>query len=296
MRTPLGPIGLWTFNLDQLAATEAREAAQEIEELGYAAVWLPETVTREAVANSMLVLGATERLVVATGIASIWARPPQTAAAAHQTINEAHPGRFLFGLGVSHQPMVEGVLHQSYDKPYSTMRTYLEGMDNALVMIPTPAEAPRRLIGALGPKMLALSGDHADGAHPYNSTPEHTAEARAILGPDKLLCPEQAVVLDTDPDSARAAGRRHLAIYLGLPNYANNWRRLGFGDDDLAGGGSDRLVDAIVAWGDEDTILARLTQHLDAGADHVCAQVIMPSMSDDPRPVWRTLAPALVGG
>jgi probable F420-dependent oxidoreductase len=289
----LGRVGIWTFNLDMWAAPEAREAVREIEELGYAAVWLPETVTREAVANSSLLLSATDSLVVATGIASIWARPAQTAAAAHKTISEAYPGRFVFGLGVSHQPMVEGMLKQSYDKPYSTMAAYLEAMAGAFVAMPDPAEPPVKVIGALGPRMLRLAAEQADGAHPYNATPEHTAQAREILGPDALLCPEQAVVLDTDPETARAAARRHLAVYLGLPNYFQNWFRLGFTEADLADGGSDRLIDAIVIWGDEDAVAAGLRAHLDAGADHVCAQIVMPHMSDDPRPVWRTLAPAL---
>lgn len=289
----LGRVGIWTFNLDQLAAPEAREAAQELEELGYAAVWLPETFTREAVANASLLLAATDSLVVGTGIASIWARPAQTAAGAHKTLTEAYPGRFILGLGVSHQPMVEGMLHQSYDKPYSTMAAYLDGMANAFIAMPEPAEPPVKVLGALGPRMLRLAADRADGAHPYNATPEHTAQAREILGPGKLLCPEQAIVLDANPETARAAARRHLAIYIGLPNYFQNWFRLGFTEADLADGGSDRLVDAIVAWGDADAVASRMRAHLDAGANHVCAQVVMPQMGDDPRPVWRQLAPVL---
>jgi probable F420-dependent oxidoreductase len=289
----LGRVGIWTFNLDQWPAPEAREAAQELQQLGYAAVWLPETFTREAIANASLLLGATDEIVVATGIASIWARPAQTAAAAHKTLTEAYPGRFILGLGVSHQPMVEGMLKQSYDKPYSVMAAYLEAMANAFVALPEPAEPPVKLIGALGPRMLQLAAEQADGAHPYNATPEHTAEAREILGPGALLCPEQAIVLDADPETARAAARRHLSIYLGLPNYFRNWFRLGFTEADLADGGSDRLVDAVVAWGDAEAVAARLRAHLDAGADHVCAQVVMPQMGDDPRPVWRELAPLL---
>lgn len=290
----LGPIGLWTHAFDLLPAGEAREAAREVEELGYGAVWIPETVSREAMVNASLLLSGTSRLVVATGIASIWARPAQTAAAAHATLSEAYPGRFVLGLGVSHQPMVEGVLHQRYEKPYSAMVAYLDAMDGALVLVPPPAEPPRRVLGALGPRMLALAAERTDGAHPYNATPDHTAQARAMLGPEALLCPEQAVVLATDPAAARDAARRHLAIYLGLPNYAHNWRRLGFDDGDLADGGSDRLVDALVAWGDLDAIRARVQAHRDAGADHVCIQVVMPALTDDPRPVWRELAPALV--
>lgn len=296
MDDTLGPIGLWTHGFDLLVAPEAREAVREVEELGYGAVWIPETMQREAVANSMLLLEATERIVVATGIASIWARPAQTAAAAHRTIEEAHPGRFLLGLGVSHQPMVEGMLHQRYDKPYSTMRAYLDAMDNTFLLGPQPPAPPRRLLGALGPRMLALAAERAAGAHPYHATPDHTARARAILGPEQLLCPEQAVVLDADPSSARATARQHLAIHLNLPNYQNNWLRLGFTEDDFADGGSDRLVDAVFAWGDEAAIRARVHEHLDAGADHVCVDVAMPSLVDDLRPAWRTLAPALLGG
>lgn len=290
----LGRVGLWTFYLDQLPATAAQEAAVELEELGYGAVWVPETVAREAMTNAGMLLAGTSRLVVATGIASIWARTAPATAAARATLDEAYPGRFVLGLGVSHQPMVEGVHHQTYTRPRSAMASYLQAMDEALVLVPPPSRPGRRVLAALGPRMLALAAEATDGAHPYNATPEHTAEARQILGPGKLLCPEQAVVLDGDPTSARAAARAHLSLYLGLPNYAGNWRRLGFGEDDLTGGGSDRLVDAIVAWGDLDALAARVRAHLDAGADHVAVQVVMPALTDDPRAVWRELAPALL--
>ncbi len=290
----LGRVGIWTFYLDQLPAVAAQEAARELEEMGYGAVWLPETFTREAMTNAGLLLAGTSRLAVATGIASIWARTAPATAAARATLDEAYPGRFVLGLGVSHQPMVEGVHHQTYARPRAAMAAYLQAMDEALVLVPQPSQPGRRVLAALGPRMLALAARAADGAHPYNATPEHTAEAREVLGAGKLLCPEQAVVLDSDPSSARAAARAHLSLYLGLPNYAGNWRRLGFGDDDLADGGSDRLVDSIVAWGDVDSVRDRVMAHLDAGADHVAVQVVMPAITDDPRPVWRELAPALL--
>jgi probable F420-dependent oxidoreductase len=171
------------------------------------------------------------------------------------------------------------------------MRTYLEAMARAAYRSVVPADTPRTVLAALGPKMLELSAALADGAHPYNVTPEHTREARAILGPGKLLCVEQAAILETRPDEARARARRFMELYLGLPNYVNNWRRLGFSDADFAGGGSDRLIDAIVAWGDERAILSRIEEHWQAGADHVCVQAIGASGMPDEKLLER-LAPA----
>ena len=291
----LGRVGLWTFQLDLQPASAAREAAAELDELGYPALWLPEAVGREAFVNSSLVLAATERMVVATGIASIWARDAMTMAAGQLTLSEAFPGRFLLGVGVSHQPMVDQVRGQRYDKPLTKMRTYLEAMDRAIYVAPRPAEEPRRVLAALGPKMLELAALQALGAHPYFVPVEHTAYARERLGEGPMLCPEQAVVLSTDPGAARAAARLHMATYLGLPNYTNNLRRLGWGDDDLGGGGSDALVDAIVAWGDEEAIVDRVRAHLDAGADHVCVQVLTGDATALPMPEWRALAEPLLG-
>lgn len=291
----LGRVGLWTFQLDLQPASAAREAVAELEELGYPTVWLPEAVGREPFVNSALLLGATERMVVATGIASVWARDPMTMAAGHLTLNEAFAGRFLLGLGVSHQPMVDFVRGHHYEKPLSKMRSYLEAMDRAIYMAPRPAEEPRRVLAALGPKMLELAAAQALGAHPYFVPVEHTAFAREVLGEGPMLCPEQAVVLATDPTEARAAARLHMATYLTLPNYTNNLRRLGWGDHDLADGGSDKLVDAIVAWGDEDAIAARVRAHLDAGADHVCVQVLSADAVSLPMPQWRALAEPLLG-
>ncbi len=291
----LGRVGLWTYHLDLLPAPAAREAVQELEALGYPAIWLPEAVNREPFVNSALLLEATSRMVVATGIASVWARDAMTMAAGQLSLCEAFDGRFLLGLGVSHQPMVDNIRGHAYDRPLAKMRSYLDAMDGAIYLAPRPAEEPRRVLAALGPKMLQLAGERALGAHPYFVPVEHTAFAREVLGDGPMLCPEQAVVLTTAPDAARAAARLHMATYLGLPNYTNNLRRLGWGDDDLGGGGSDALVDAIVAWGDEDAIVERVQEHLDAGADHVCVQVLTGDATALPMPEWRALAEPLLG-
>lgn len=289
----LGRVGLWTFQLDLQPAARAQETAAELEELGYPAIWLPEAVGREVLVNSALLLSATTQMTVASGVASIWGHDPLTMAAGQLTLSEAFPGRFLLGLGVSHQPMVDYVRGQHYDKPLSRMREYLDAMDKAIYVAPKPEEEPRRMLAALGPKMLQLAAERALGAHSYFVPVEHTVAAREALGDGPMLCPEQAVVLATDPDQARAAARLHMATYLNLPNYTNNLRRLGWDDADLGDGGSDRLVDAIVAWGDESAIADRVRAHLDAGADHVCVQVLDSAATALPLPQWRALAPAL---
>ena len=290
----LGPVGIWTFALDLQPVARAREVAAELEELGYGAVWVPDAVGRDPLVHAALLLGGTSRISIATGIAQIYGRDPMTMTGGWKTISEAFPGRFVLGLGVSHQPMVEGLRGQTYGPPLTAMREYLERMDTAMYVAAEPTEPPRRVLAALGPKMLALAAERADGAHPYNVPPEHTARAREILGPAKLLAPEQAVVLETDPVEARRIGRGHLAIYLDLPNYMNNLRRFGITDDDIADGGSDRLVDTLVAWGDVDAIRARVRAHLDAGADHVAVQVLTPDRGTLPLDEWRELAPVLL--
>lgn len=290
----LGRVGIWTFALDLQPAARALELAAEIEDLGYGAIWIPDAVGRDPLVHSALLLSGTGRIAVGTGICQIWGRDPMSMNAGWKTVSEAFPGRFVLGLGVSHQPMVEGLRGQSYSRPLTAMREYLERMDGAMYAATEPAEPPRRVLAALGPKMLALAAERADGAHPYNVPPEHTARARGILGPDKLLAPEQAVLLETDPAEARRIGRAHLAIYLGLPNYTNNLRRFGITDDDLAGDGSDRLVDMLVAWGDADAIRARVQAHHDAGADHVAVQVLNAHRTEVPLDDWRELAPALL--
>jgi probable F420-dependent oxidoreductase len=291
----LGRVGIWTFALDLQPAAQARELAAEIEELGYGAIWVPDAIGRDPLVHAALLLDGTTRINVGTGIAQIYGRDAMSMAAGWKTVSEAFPNRFVLGLGVSHQPMVEGLRGQSYGRPLTAMREYLDKMDGAMFVAAEPTEPPRRVLAALGPKMLALAAERADGAHPYNVPPEHTAQAREILGPGKLLAPEQAVAFVTDPDEARQIARDHMSIYLGLPNYVNNLRRFGFTDDDFADTGSDRLADALVAWGDGDTIRARVQAHLDAGADHVAVQVLKHKRTDVPLAEWRELAPALLG-
>jgi probable F420-dependent oxidoreductase len=266
-------LGVWA-GTDALSAADAATFAKRVEAWGYGALWIPEGVGREVFSASAWLLANTRSLIVASGIANIYARDSFSAAAAQQGLNEQSGGRFLLGLGVSHIPFVEGVRQHQYGKPIATMRGYLRAMAKSAYHSVPPAAAPNTVLAALGPKMLELSAELADGAHPYNVTPEHTHEARALLGADKLLCVEQGAILETNPAQARATARRFLSIYMGLPNYLNNWRRMGFGDDDFAGGGSDRLVDAVIVWGDEKAIRARIDEHWQAGADHVCIQAI----------------------
>jgi len=291
----LGRIGIWTYHLNYQPTSTVRQVVAELEELGYGALWIGEAVYREPLTSAAVLLSATNRMVVATGIANIWARDPVTMTAAQLTLAEAYPERFLLGLGVSHARLVQGLRGHRYQRPLTTMRRYLDAMDEAAeaYRAVTPTERPARVLAALGQKMLALAAERADGAHPYLVTPEHTAKARAQLGPDRWLLPEQAVVLEADPEQARAVARRHLSRYLDLPNYTNNLRRLGFTDDDLAGRGSDRLVDAIVAWGDVEAIKRRVMEHLDAGANHVAIQVFDADPHGLPVRQWRALAPAL---
>jgi len=293
-RVDIGRYGIWTFQLDLVPAAASQEAAAEIEELGFGAVWVPEAVGREAFTSAGLLLAGTSSLTVATGIASIWARDPMAASGAHKTLSEAYPGRFLLGLGVSHQPMVDRVRGHHYDKPLTAMSRYLDAMDASVFMAAEPTVPPRRVLAALQPKMLRLAAERADGAHPYFVPPEHTAVARAELGDGPLLAVEQAVVFETDPGRARDVARTHTAIYTGLPNYANNLKRFGFVEEDFDGAGSDRLVDAIVAWGTMDDVVARINAHHDAGADHVCIQVIAADGRSVPVEAWRQLADALL--
>ncbi len=286
--------GLWIPNLDQQPSSRAREIVQELEELNYRAVWLPEAVGRDALVSAALFLDATQHLVLATGIVPLYARDPMTLNAAWLTIEEAFPERFVLGIGVSHKPMVEGVRGTTYAAPVETMRSYLDRMDNAPFFAVKPSSTPTRVLAALGPRMLALAKDHADGAHPYNVTPEHTAQARSVLGVGKLLAVEQKAVLTTEMDEARRVARKAMAVYLSLPNYVNNWKRLGFTDNDFADGGSDRLLDAMVVSGNEGAVRQRVKAHLDAGADHVCVQVLsVEGRAAVPLDEWRRLAPVL---
>jgi probable F420-dependent oxidoreductase len=278
----LTKLGVWATT-NGLPAADTAAFAQRVEAWGYGALWTPEAVGREVFSACAWLLANTGNLVIASGIANIYARDSFSAAAAQKGLNEQSGGRFLLGLGVSHIPLVEGVRKLQYGKPVATMRAYLRAMADAPYESVPPAAAPKTVVAALGPKMLELAAELADGAHPYNVTPEHTRQARALLGAGKLLCVEQAAILETSPTDARAIARRFLDIYLGLPNYVDHWRRLGFTDADFAGGGSDRLVDALFAWGDEKAIRARIDEHWQAGADHVCIQAVGRTTLPDER-------------
>lgn len=274
----LGKLGVWYFT-DGMHAEQAAATAQRIEGLGYAALWLPETVGRHPFAHAAWLLAKTQKLVIATGIASIYHREPGVTMAAQKTLAEQSGDRFLLGLGVSHKPMVEGVRGLKYGKPVATMRDYLGKMDASPYSAVPPADAPPRVIAALGPKMLELARDACTGAHPYFSSPDHTAMARGILGPTPWLCVEQKVVLERDATKARTMARAAAQMYLGLPNYRNNWLRMGLTEGDLGNGGSDKFIDTTFAWGSAETIKARIKAHFDAGASHVCIQPINPDGS-----------------
>jgi probable F420-dependent oxidoreductase len=290
----LGRVGLWTSHLDVQPIERVRAVVAELEQLGWGALWCWEVFGREALTNAGLLLCATRRMAIGTGIASIWARDPAAMAAAQRTLTEAYPGRFVLGIGVSHAPIVDARGHR-YQRPLGRMRGYLDAMDAAPWQGPPMPEQPPRVLAALGPRMLELAAERSAGALLYNGTPEVTASARSVLGPEPLLAVEQAVLLEEDPAAARRIGREFIAFYLTLPNYAQAWERAGFGPEEWEEGGSDRLVDAVVAWGGPETITERVRAHLDAGADHVCLQVLGPDPDGLPMTGWRTLAPALLG-
>jgi probable F420-dependent oxidoreductase len=285
----LGRIGIWSSPLRGGDPGESADAAAELEELGYGALWIPGRFGGDVLGDCARLLGATEHVVVATGILNIWMHDPADVATGHAELTSAHPGRFLLGLGISHAPAVERA-GMVYARPLQHTREYLDALDAA----DPPVPADERMLAALGPKMLELAKARTAGAHPYFVSPAHTAVAREALGPGPLLAPEQMVTLEADPARARAVARQHMERYLVLPNYTNNLLRTGFTEDDLAGGGSDRLVDGIVAWGGAETVAARVREHLDAGADHVCLQVVLPDPTAFPREEWRVLAEALI--
>jgi probable F420-dependent oxidoreductase len=279
----VGRYGIWSIGLraeNPARHGELAEAAAELEELGFGAIWLGGST---AVRHAVPLVEATKRVTVATGIQSIWQYEATDTAADFADLEAAHPGRFLLGLGVSHAKLAE-----QYRRPYAAMVAYLDALDAAGV------PAGRRVLAALGPKMLRLARDRSAGSHPYLVTPEHTSEAREALGDGPLLAPELKVVLDTDPARARTLARTHLAFYLTLPNYTNTFLRLGFTEDDLADGGSDRLIDAVYAWGDDDRVRSRVDEFHAAGADHVALQVLDGGPGDAlPREAWRQLADLL---
>jgi probable F420-dependent oxidoreductase len=268
--------GVWFF-LDSMSAEETAEFARKVEQLGYSALWLPEAVGREPFAHAGYLLSKTERLVLATGIANIWARDAITMAAGAKTLAELSGGRFALGIGVSHMPLVERLRGHQYKKPYSYMREYVGKMKNALYRAVAPKEDPPLLLAALHPKMLQLAATEATGTHTYFVPPEHTAKARAAIGPKPWICAEQAVILENDAQIARRVAREYMKTYVPrLPNYTRNLQNLGYTDSDFADGCSDRLVDAIVAWGTEDKLRERIEAHYKAGATHVCVLPLRP--------------------
>ena len=260
--------GIW-FRTDAMNSEQAIDFAQRIEQLNYSALWLPETTGRDPFVHMALLAAHTSRLIYATGIANIYHRHPGMAKQAATTLAEISDNRFLLGLGVSHAPIVQGIRNLAYSKPLATMRQYLEDMQNSPYTSVPPSTRPPCVLAALGPKMLELAGEYTDGAHPYFTTPEHTAMAKKILGKEKMLCVEQKVVLTTNKEEAHEVARLAYSHHASLPNYRNNWKRLGYTDEDIDQG-TNRFVDAIVAWGTIDQVNARLAEHEDAGATHIC--------------------------
>jgi probable F420-dependent oxidoreductase len=285
--------GLWTGTLDALPAHKLLETAVEIESLGYGSLWFGEAYGRESLTTALALTSATQTLVVGTGIANIYARGAMATAGAARLIEALAPGRFVLGLGVSHQPLVERDRGRQYLPPIRAMTDYLDAMD-AAPYFGGDADLPPIVLAALGPNMLGLSRDRTVGAHPYLVTPDHTREARETLGAGPLLVVEQAAVLGQERAEGLRRAHGHLNIYTGLPNYRNSWIRQGFGEDDFVRGGSERLADALVVLGDEASVQERVRQHLAAGADHVVVQVLGQELSEVPLAEWRALAPALL--
>ncbi len=291
-REQLTGLGIWSGELRFLRDRgPAREAAAELEQLGYSALWLPGgTGTGRPLFEVLAeLLDASERVLIASGILSIWVQDAASTALDSAKVACEHPGRFLLGLGTSHTKFVDQRAREQLRRPLTAMRGYLDELDAA----DTAGPQPERILAALGPRMLELARDRAVGAHPYFVTPAHTRFARELLGPERLLAPEQAVVLESDPAIAREVARSHMASYLELPNYTGNLLRFGFAEEDMREGGSDRLVDALVAWGDERAVAERIAEHREAGADHVALQVISGQRGQLPLAQWRRLAELL---
>jgi len=287
----IGRLGVW-YPTDRLSPDELMAVAQRIETLGYDVLWHPESSGWEAFALGAFLLASTKRLKVGSAIANIYARDAVTARQGLKTLAATSGDRYILGLGVSHPPLVEGLRGHTYGKPLAAMRSYLEAMRGQEAAC-WSAERPV-VIAALGPKMLALAASHTAGAIPYNVPPEHTRRARAALGSGKWLCVEQMICMESDPARARAAARKELARYLTLDNYVNNWLSLGFTRDDVANGASDRLIDAVIAWGDAVTVRRRVEEQFAAGADHVCIQPIAPDGSQTVD--WAALEALAPGG
>ena len=283
----LAGVGVWSSQLRYGDAGEAAEAAAELEELGYTALWIPD-VGGPVLDSVGQLLASTKQVVIATGILNLWMHEPSDVAASYASLAATHGERFLLGIGVSHAPLIDSKEPGLYRKPLAATRAYLDALDAT----EQPVPVANRVLAALGPKMLELAATRSRGAHPYLVTPDHTRYAREHLGDGPLLLPEQTVLLTDDKEQARAVGTDWLRAYLALPNYANNLLRSGFTQDDLTSV-SDRLFDAIIAWGDEEAVLRRVNEHLSAGADHVCVQVLTADPTEFPREQWRRLAAAL---
>jgi probable F420-dependent oxidoreductase len=284
----LGPVGIWSLQFRTGDRGQAREAIAELEELGFGTLWIPESGTKAILDVAAELLAASTKIIVASGILNIWMHEPDEVLAAVRTFDAAHPDRFLLGLGVSHASLVEPTGRQ-YARPRSLMIEFLDALDEAT----PPVEPSKRVLAALGPKMLELARDRALGAHPYCVPVQHTAAARETLGAGPILAPELKAVLIEDPTDARELARAHLDHYLEMPNYTNNLLRFGYTEDDFGSGGSDRLVDALVAWGSPEVVAARVRDHQAAGADHVCINVIPADTSKFPIDEWRAIADAL---
>lgn len=288
----LGRVGIWSFALQRLAARDEIAAARQLEELRFRTLWIPESLgSKDVLAHSALLLGGTDRVTLATGIANIHARDPMAMANGARALGEAYPGRYVLGIGVSHAPSVQ-MRGGDYGNPLAQVRAYLDAMDAAQYAAPAPDPPVPLVLAALGPKMLELAGQRADGAHPYFVPVEHTPSARQHLGPDACLATEVTAVLTTDRSAGLAIARAFAKHYLALPNYANNLRRLGWSDADIESDGSDRLLDAVIAIGDVDAIVRRVNDHLDAGADHVCVQIRAEKSTDPATGAYSELAAA----
>jgi probable F420-dependent oxidoreductase len=284
----LGKFGVWTFEFEDHPAAQMRDSIQELEQQGWRAFWIPELLgRREALTHAGYLLSSTEQMHIVNGIAQIWSREARWTHAAGLLLADAYPDRHVLGLGF-------GGHQRPGTTPITAMSEYLDALDASHTANPTPNAPIRRILAAYGPKMLALARDRSAGAHTYKVNVAHTAQAREILGPDAFLGVEHAVLFESDPAEARAIAREHLDVYLNGEFNIAKFRRLGYSEEDIAGGGSDRIVDDLVFWGELDTIVEKLHAHLDAGADHVGVQVIGIEPGQSAMPYWRMLADALV--
>lgn len=268
-----GKLGVWAHT-DCFSASQLSDFANQLQDWGYSALWIPEAIGRDPFVTLGFLASETDRLILATGIANIYARDPMAMKAIRKTLSELLPGRFILGLGVSHPHLVSHLRGHEWEKPVPKMRGYLDALDQAFYQGAEPEFEAPIVLAALRPLMLRLAADRTQGAHPYLVTPAHTRRAREIMGKGPWLCPEQMVMLETDAVKARKAARQNLAVYLRAPNYQNSLLEIGFTPEDFTAGGSDRLVDELVPWGSEEQLRARIQEHWDAGADHVCVQAL----------------------